>query len=101
MSLVSKIRAIFTRKDLQPRDFYDVVWFLSKGVMPDRKLFPEMKVEDEREVLLRLTQIYEQKVKPALKNFKRRLAPFLLREKNIYYLDIFGEVIKKKFSKQS
>lgn len=92
--LSQKIRAILTRKDLQPRDFYDVVWFLSHRIKPDERLFSEMKVRNEKEVFLKLEKIYSEKVKPNIKHFKKRLAPFLVNEKNVYYLDIFKELIR-------
>ena len=88
-----KIRAVLTRKDLQPRDFYDVVWFLSHKVKPDRKFFPEMAVKNEPELFLKLKEIFLKKVKPNLKNFKKRLAPFLIDEKKIVYLDLFEKII--------
>jgi len=93
--LSQKIRAILTRKDFQPRDFYDVVWFLSHRIKPDKKLFPEMGVKNERELFLKLAEIYSEGIKPQIKNFKRRLSPFLINEKNVYYLDIFGDLIKQ------
>jgi len=93
--LSQKMRAILSRKDLQPRDFYDVVWFLSHRVKPDKKLFSEMNVKNEKELSLKLERIYSEKVKPNIKYFKKRLAPFLVNERNVYYLDIFEKLIKK------
>ncbi|MBU4298864.1 nucleotidyl transferase AbiEii/AbiGii toxin family protein, partial [Patescibacteria group bacterium] len=88
-----KVRAIFTRKDIQPRDFYDVVWFLSHRIKPSPKLFPEMEVENEKELFFKLNQIYQKKVLPNLGQFKKRLIPFLIDEKKIFYLDLFGKLI--------
>jgi len=95
--LSQKMRALLTRKDLQPRDFYDIVWFLSRRVKPDKKLFPEMNVKNEKELFLKLQKIYLKKVKPNIKYLKKRLAPFLVNEKNVYYLDIFEKLIKKSW----
>ena len=92
--LSQKIRAALTRKDPQPRDFYDIVWFFSHRVRPDPKLFREMKIKTEKEVLAKLRRVYEKKIEPNLDNFKKRLKPFLVNERNVYYLDIFKEVIK-------
>jgi len=91
-----KIRATLKRKDLQPRDLYDIVWFLSHNVKPSPLLFPELKVKNEKELFKKLARLYQKKVKPNLKNLKRRLAPFLIDEKKIYYLDIFEKLISKK-----
>lgn len=93
--LAQKIRAILTRKEFLPRDFYDLVWFFSYKIRPARKLFPEMKVKEEKELFLKLENIYFKKIKPDIKNFKKRLSPFLIDEKKVYYLDLFGDLIKK------
>lgn len=42
-----KIRAILTRKEPQPRDFYDLIWFLSHRIKSDKTLFSEMKIKNE------------------------------------------------------
>jgi len=91
--LSQKIRAILKRKDFQPRDLYDVVWFLSHKIKPSPALFPEMRVKNEKELFVKLKNFYLKKVKPNLKNFKKRLAPFLIDEKKVYYLDIFEDLI--------
>lgn len=96
--LSQKIRAVFTRKDPQPRDFYDIVWFFSRRVKPDAKLFPEMKVKTEKELLSKLGKVYEKKVEPNLASFKKRLKPFLIKEENVYYLDVFKKVIKEQIN---
>lgn len=90
-----KIRAILTRKDPQPRDFYDVVWFLSHRIKPDTSLFSQTKMKNERDLYLKLQEIYSKKVKSNIKNFKRRLAPFLIDEKKVFYLDIFEKEIRQ------
>jgi len=90
-----KIRATLKRKDFQPRDLYDIVWFLSHNVKPSPLLFPELKVKNEKELFKELGRFYQKKVKPNLKNLKRRLAPFLIDEKKICYLDIFEKLISK------
>ena len=37
-----------------------------------------------------------QKIKSNLKNFQKKLAPFLIDEKKIYYLDVFENLILKE-----
>lgn len=96
--LSQKMRAILTRKDLQPRDFYDVVRLLSRNFKPDPKLFPEMKVKNERELFFKLSKRYGL-IQPRLKSFKKKLAPFLINPKNTYYLDIFGDLMEQKAKK--
>jgi len=93
--LAGKMRAILTRKDLQPRDFYDVVWFLSKNIYPDIALFSGTKFKSEKDLFIKLQEVFEKKAKSNLPSLKNRLKPFLIQEKNIYYLDIFGDLIKK------
>lgn len=94
-----KIRAMLKRKDFQPRDLYDIVWFLSHRIKPSPILFPELKVKNEKELFLKLKNFYFKKVKPNLKNFKNKLAPFLINETKINYLDIFPHLIKKEIEK--
>jgi len=91
-----KIRAILKRKDPQPRDFYDVVWFLSHKIQPDKTLFSELGAKDEKELFLKLEKIYFKKIKPKIKPFKSRLTPFLIDEKKVIYLDIFGDLVRQK-----
>jgi predicted nucleotidyltransferase component of viral defense system len=91
-----KIRAMLTRKDFQPRDLYDIVWFLSHKIKPSPLLFPELKVKNEKELFIKLKNFYSKKVKPNLKNFKKKLAPFLIDEKKVYYLEIFESLISKE-----
>jgi len=86
-----KARAILSRQDPQPRDFYDIVWFLSYKIRPDRKLFKELGIKDEKELFLKLKENYLKKVKPNLKSFKKRLVPFLINEKKVVYLDLFDK----------
>ncbi|MGC9031584.1 MAG: nucleotidyl transferase AbiEii/AbiGii toxin family protein [Minisyncoccia bacterium] len=94
--LSQKILALFKRKDFQPRDLYDVVWFFSHRIKPSLALFSEIKVKNEKELFAKLKDFYLKRVKPNLKNFKKRLAPFLIDEKKVYYLDIFEDLISKK-----
>ena len=90
--LSQKIRAALTRKDIQPRDFYDIAWFLSYRVKPHPKLFSEMRIKTERELFEKLTDIYRKKIKLNIKDFKKKLKPFLLDEEKINYLDMFDEI---------
>lgn len=90
-----KTRAILKRKDPQPRYFYDVVWFLSHKIEPNKTLFPELRVKDKKELFLKLEKIYLKKIKPKIKNFKKRLTPFLVDEKKVNYLDIFEDLVRQ------
>jgi predicted nucleotidyltransferase component of viral defense system len=93
--LAQKIRAIFQRKELQPRDFYDTAWFLSRNVRPDADILQEIGLQDEQAAFQKLDAVYHDKVKQNLSRFKQRLQPFLLEEKNISSLDTFGALVKK------
>ena len=54
-----KIRATLKRKDFQPRDLYDIVWFLSHKVKPSLLLFSELKVKNEKELFKELDRFYQ------------------------------------------
>jgi|GEM_PF-4633259 len=47
----------------------------------------------------KLKNFYSKKVKPNLQNFKKKLAPFLIDEKKVYYLDIFENLISKEIER--
>lgn len=94
--LSQKIRAALTRRDFQPRDFYDIVWLISRGLSPDKKFFPEIKAKNEKEVFDKLKKVYEKNIKPNLKLYQKRLAPFLINPDNIRYLEIFGQLMETK-----
>jgi len=96
--LAQKVRAALTRKDVQPRDFYDIVWLLSRGASPDKKLFPELKVKSEKELFEKLKKVYDKKLAPYLKEYQKRLAPFLISPDRARYLKIFGQLMKTKIS---
>ena len=94
--LAQKIRAIFQRKDLQPRDFYDIVWFLAQNISPDSEILLGIGIKNKPDAFKKLLEIFEKNVKPNLASFKARLLPFLINEEKISYLDLFGDIIEKQ-----
>ncbi|KKS95199.1 MAG: hypothetical protein UV75_C0009G0030 [Candidatus Giovannonibacteria bacterium GW2011_GWA1_43_15] len=94
--LAQKMRAIFQRKDLQPRDFYDVIWFLSQNIRPNDEILHGIDIENGAEAFKKLLKIFEKNVKPNLASFKARLLPFLINEEKLSYLDLFGNIIEKQ-----
>lgn len=98
--LSQKIMAILKRKSPQPRDFYDVVWFLSHKIEPNERIFPEMKVKNKKDLFVKLKKIYTFKIKPDINVFKKRLAPFLINEKKVHWLDVFGDLVKQKIEEE-
>lgn len=95
--LSQKIKAIFGRSDVQPRDFYDLIWLLSRNIEPDFKILKEKGLTKKKETGEKLIQVYQEKVLPQLKKLKLRLKPFLIEESKVSYLDIFEQVIKDKW----
>jgi len=92
--LAQKINAILKRKDLQPRDFYDVVWFASKNIPVSSLLFKMAETKNKSEILNKLEEKYSQ-LERKKKIFKKRLIAFLIHKENIKYLDLFPKVISK------
>jgi len=74
---------IFSYNHLKPALFF---WISYVGLSRIKKLFPDMKIKDEKDFLLKLEDVYSKKVKPRLQNFKKRLAPFLIDEKKFFIL---------------
>ena len=93
--LAQKIRAIIQRKDAQPRDFYDAVWFFSRNVSPDAKVLRGLNIKTEKDVFAKLHEVFEGQIKPRLPEFKKRLRPFLIDESRVSHLDMFGGIMKK------
>lgn len=96
--LAQKIRAIVQRKDPQPRDFYDIVWFLSRSIHPDNETLQEFGVKDEKEAFRKIGEIFKKTVQPNLSRYKARLLPFLINPDKIAYLDRFADVIGGRVS---
>lgn len=99
--LSQKLKAIIGRKDLQPRDFYDVVWFLSQNIEPDFIILKEVNIGQKEELAEKMIKVYQKNVVPRMKSFKARLRPFLIDEKRISYLDMFGKVVGNKWGRQT
>ena len=91
--LAQKIKAILNRQDLQPRDFYDVVWFLSQNIEPDNKFLDKADIG-------KIVKIYQERLIPQMANFRARLKPFLINEKKISYLNIFKKVAENRYLKK-
>jgi len=92
--LAQKVMAILKRKDLQPRDFYDVVWFFSRNIQLSPLLFESMEVKNKKDLLEKLKSKYR-RMETKMNLFQRRLIPFLIHKENIKYLDLFERVINK------
>lgn len=93
--LSQKIMAIFTRKDLQPRDFYDVAWLLSHHISVDLTLLKPLKIKNERELWTKILNHF-QKIKSDFNYYKNRLLPFLINSEKIRNLELFENLIKTK-----
>jgi len=92
--LAQKIKAILKRKDLQPRDFYDVVWFASANIPVSSSLLKITGIKDKTEILKKVEEKYHQ-LETKIGTYKKRLTPFLIHKENIKYLELFGKIIIK------
>jgi len=93
--LAQKIKAIIQRKDIQPRDFYDVIWFLSQNIMPNLDILKELNTKQEK-IAEEIIEIYRRKLLPQLKSYQARLRPFLVDEKKVSYLSMFDKIVENK-----
>ena len=89
--VVEKLAAYVGREETQPRDLYDLVWLLSRGIKPDlefaqRNYLPADLLEKAQQKFVR-----ERKL---LDRYKMKLRPFLIDEKQIDRLDFFGELAR-------
>ncbi len=93
--LYEKISAAFGRKDIQIRDFYDIAWFLAHNIKIDEALFfDDMKIKTKKEILDKLKHCFLSRIKPNIKEYERKLLPFLINPENIKYVRRFPEILE-------
>lgn len=89
--VVEKLTAYLGREETQPRDLYDLVWLLSRGIKPDLTFAKENRLPVDIMDKARKKFILES---PLLSRYKIKLRPFLFDEKQVDRLDFFGELVK-------
>ncbi len=89
-----KAIALVRRKRLQPRDIYDLSWFLSRRILPDSATllqFGEMTQADlKAEILRTLTQSAND-----LRAYEQDLAPLLLTPANAEHITLVRDMAEK------
>lgn len=88
--LVQKLFAYINRKQTLPRDVYDIVWLMAQRAKLDKDFIQKNQLPND---LIVQVQKKFQKEKNQLKNFKAKLSPFLINERNIDKLDFFPQVL--------
>lgn len=88
--LVQKLLAYLKREQTQPRDLYDIVWLLSRGVKVDRDFIKENRLNFD---LLSLARDKFIKEKKKLKGFKVKLQPFLINPQDVGKLELFESLL--------
>lgn len=88
---VEKLAAYLGRVETQPRDLYDLVWLLSRGIKPDigfakKNRLPVDIMDKARKKFAREHTF--------LARYKTKLRPFLFDEKQVERLDFFEELGK-------
>ncbi|MBL7159768.1 nucleotidyl transferase AbiEii/AbiGii toxin family protein [Candidatus Microgenomates bacterium] len=89
--LVQKFHAYLNRKQTLPRDMYDLVWLMGQQAHFDHYFAKANRLSAD---MIDLGLQKYLKEKKQLKNYKQKLRPFLINEKNIDKLDFFPQVIK-------
>ncbi|MCX6758821.1 MAG: nucleotidyl transferase AbiEii/AbiGii toxin family protein [Candidatus Gottesmanbacteria bacterium] len=89
---VEKLVAYLVRKETQPRDLYDLVWLLSRGIKPDLNFAKENHLPADLLGKAQKKFILEQKF---LARYKTKLRPFLFDERQVNRLDFFEELIRQ------
>ena len=89
---VEKLAAYLVRKETQPRDLYDLVWLLSRGIQPDLHFAKKNHLPADLLGEAQKKYVLEQKF---LSRYKTKLRPFLFDEKQVHRLDFFEELIKQ------
>lgn len=86
-----KILAVAFRKRPIPRDFYDIIWLVSRSVLPDYTYLEKNGIKSN-EVKGILLEKYDKLNKKQMVN---ELAPFLFDKDDIKKLDFLREIVKK------
>ena len=90
--LVQKLFAYIKRKQTLPRDIYDLVWFYSREIKPDWDFAKKNHLPAS---LLAQTKEKFEKEKNKIEDFKIRLKPFLLEEKNVGKINLLGQILEE------
>lgn len=88
--LVQKLAAYASRRQVQPRDMYDIVWLYAREVRPDREF---MRINGKERVIEEARARFEKE--GVSEADKRRLRPFLFKEKEAEKIELLGEVLVK------
>ena len=94
--LVQKLLAYIKREQTQPRDLYDIVWLLSRGVKLDLNFIKENRLNLN---ILSLAKDKFIKEKRKLKGFRVKLQPFLLNPQDAGKLELFESLIDSNLAK--
>lgn len=89
--LVQKLFAYPHRKQTLPRDLYDIVWLISQKAKPDPLFLKKNRLSDQ--IISQALKKFAAE-KSRLKTLKSKLAPYLIHEGQVDYLDLFPEVLK-------
>lgn len=91
--VVEKLAAYVGREETQPRDLYDLVWLLSRGIKPDLSFAKKNRLPVDIMDKARKKFAREHK---SLARYKTKLRPFLFDEKQVDRLDYFEKVVQSR-----
>ena len=89
--VVEKLAAYLGREETQPRDLYDLVWLLSRGIKPDLNFAKKNRLPSDFLERARKKFVQEQKF---LARYKTKLRPFLFDEKRLMDIDFFPKLVE-------
>lgn len=89
-----KLLALVGRKRIQPRDFYDLVWFFSRRIKPDLATLKNLGLPSYAAAQEQVLARYHHAT-PKIKEYERDLLPLLLRADNVKRIYALPELTKK------
>jgi predicted nucleotidyltransferase component of viral defense system len=99
----SKLHAILCRKYVKGRDFYDLLWYLSKKTHPNYKLLEQAFLQTEKEKIMFNKEILNKMLKSKIEKIDFKLmqndiAPFLVNASELRYFekDFFLDLVESK-----
>lgn len=88
----SKLHAILCRKYIKGRDFYDLLWYLSKKITPNYNLLDQAFLQTEKEKIVFNKEVLTSALKNKIKKIDFKLmridvAPFLVNASELRYFE--------------
>lgn len=94
MLCARKIAALFGRKRTQPRDLYDLTWFLSRRILPDVDTLRAWGLPPPPQLTQQLLHFLE-KLASRFKEYERDIVPLLLNPAHAQHIHLLPDLVRQ------